>query len=251
MTKVIGDVRVNYENVMKECLDVCSFPDILFLHGSHLCNDPSHEIHIERYYQSIIECIKTVDQQLPCCKPTTRKVCWNDELSSLKSDSIAAHDLWELNGCLSSGPIYDTKKNAHYRYKLFLRRCKRDRDLNQIDELNSNLADGNHDKFWRSFKYFDCSRKRGDIYVNNLCNDAEIANCFADSFQSIYESRKRQQAEKLHDEFSRMFLVMVLILRLLFTYRGMIWLIFFLNLKLEKQLGLSLMLNTFCLDLLS
>ena len=200
-SRVTGDIRVNYENVMKECLDDISIPDIL--HGPHLCNDPSHLIDIERYYQGIIDCIKTADQQLPRCKPTTRKFYWNTELSSLKNDSIAAHDLWKLNGCPSSGPIYDTKKNAHYRYKLFLRRCKRDRDLNHIDELNSNLADGDHDKFWRSFKYFNYSRNRGNVFVNNLSNDEDVANCFADSFENIYESRDAQQSEKLHDEFVR------------------------------------------------
>ena len=59
-----------------------------------------------------MKCIKIADFQLPRCKPTMSKGYWNDELSSLKNDSIVAHEYWKLNGCPRTGPIFETKKKA-------------------------------------------------------------------------------------------------------------------------------------------
>ena len=82
--------RQHYECVMNDCLDKIDIPHIL--HGNHLCNDPTHICDIERYYNELINCIKTADLQLPRCKPTMKKNFWDDNLSRLKNDSIIAHD---------------------------------------------------------------------------------------------------------------------------------------------------------------
>ena len=201
--KVTGDTRLNYVQTMEQCLDNCSVPDIL--HGSHTCNDSSHISNIEKYYIDIMNCIKIADRELPRFTPTTRKCYWNEQLSVLKNDSIVAHDFWKLNGCPNSGPIYDAKKNSHYKYKLYLRRCKSDRDQDHVDSLNSNLVDGDQNKFWRSFNYYNNDYKRPDVYVNNLRNNVDIANCFADSFENIYASRDEFQSQLLHDEFQQMY----------------------------------------------
>ena len=201
---VTGEIRTNFIETMEQGLNNCVVPNIL--HGSHSCNDTSHISEIEQYYNDIINCIKVADQQLPRFTPTTRKCYWNENLSKLKNDSIVAHDFWKLNGCPKSGPIFEAKKNAHYKYKLYLRRCKSVRDLDQIDELHNNLADGDCNKFWRSFKYFNDTNKRADVYVSNLRSNEDIANCFADSFESIYHSRDENQSQKLHTNFRQMYL---------------------------------------------
>ena len=201
---VTGEIRTNFIETMEQGLNNCVVPNIL--HGSHSCNDTSHISEIEQYYNDIINCIKVADQQLPRFTPTARKCYWNENLSKLRNDSIVAHNFWKLNGCPKSGPIFEAKKNAHYKYKLYLRCCKSIRDLNQIDELHNNLADGDCYKFWRSFKYFNDTNKRADVYVSNLRSKEDIANCFADSFESIYHSRDENQSQKLHTNFRQMYL---------------------------------------------
>ena len=104
------NLRKCYENVMEECLDSIKVPYIV--HGRHCCNDTDHIGKIENYYNEIVKCIKIADFQLPRCKPTMSKGYWNDELSSLKNDSIVAHEYWKLNGCPRTGPIFETKKKA-------------------------------------------------------------------------------------------------------------------------------------------
>ena len=110
--------RKYYENVMEKCLDDISVPHIL--HGGNCCDDVDHIRLIEDYYIDIVKCIQLSDQQLPRCKPTLTKGYWCDELSSLKNDSIVAHDYWKLNGSPRHGPIFEVKKDAYYKYKLCL-----------------------------------------------------------------------------------------------------------------------------------
>ena len=197
--KVEGDIRLNYVKTMEQCLDNVVVPDIL--HGSHLCSDTNHIGDVERYYNEIINCIKTADHQLPRFTPTVRKCYWDQTLSELKNDSIVSHDFWKLHGCPKSGPIFEAKKNSHYKYKLYLRNCKSNRNQNHVDALNTDLANGDNNKFWRSYKYYNSNSKRGDVYINGLRSNESIANCFADSFESIYDSNDEYQSRKLKNEF--------------------------------------------------
>ena len=197
------ETRSRYESVMDECLNNLNIPN--FLHGPQSCNDSSHIIAIERYYSDLIECIKTADLQLPRCKPTMRKCYWNEQLSSLKNDSIVAYDYWKINNCPKSGPIFEMKKNAHYRYKLYLRECQKTRDRSRNDLLNEDLINGDHHKFWKSYKYFNCSRAGSSAYVNGYTRNIDIANCFADSFKSVYETCDVSQSQKLRDEFHQLY----------------------------------------------
>ena len=77
--------------------------------------------------------------------------------------------------------------------------------MEQVDALHNNLADGDQNKFWRSFKYFNDTKKRTDVYINNLRSNHDIANYFADSFESIYRTRDECQSQKLNDEFRRIY----------------------------------------------
>ena len=196
---VNDSIQKNFENVMEECLDKISIPHIL--HGNNCCNDVEHISLIENYYLDIVKCIQIADFQLPRCKPTTTKGYWNDDLSSLKNDSIVAHDYWKLNGSPRNGPIFDAKKNAYYKYKLYLKKCKCEIDQERVDTLNENLINGNQNKFWKSYKYFNYSKGNTGIHIDGLSDDAQIANCFAAGFNDIYKSCDTTQSAKLLSEF--------------------------------------------------
>ena len=94
---------------------------------------------------------------------------------------------------------------SYYKYKLFLRKCKSDRDQDYVDALYVDLAEGDSNKFWRSYKYYNNTKRRVDVFVNNLRSNVDIANCFADSFEGIYESRDVAQSLKLENEFENMY----------------------------------------------
>ena len=109
-----------YVRIMEDNLDNLNIPDIL--HGNKMCDDSMHIGCIESYYNEIVNCIRVADEILPRRKPGTRKDYWNAKLSSLKHDSIVAHDLWKLSDRPTNGPVFDAKKSAYFKYKLFLRK---------------------------------------------------------------------------------------------------------------------------------
>ena len=149
----------------------------------------------------ILRCIQEADLVLPHSRPTTAKTFWNDELNSLKNDSIVSHDFWKLNGCPRNGPIFDTKKNAYYRYKLAIRDAKRNFDQEKVDRLNDDLLNGDHCKFWKSFKHFNYTNTPQTPRINGLVNDRDIATCFADTYKSVYSSNDINQSHALTSQF--------------------------------------------------
>ena len=196
---ITDSVRKNFENVMEDCLNKICIPDIL--HGKKCCNDLEHIHQIEDYYLKIVDCIRVADLQLPRCRPTTIKGYWNDELSSLKHDSIVAHDFWKMNGSPRNGPIFEAKKHAYYKYKLYLKKCKFGLDQERVDSLNEDLINGDQNKFWRSYKYFNYSNCNKTSHIDGISDDAQIAEVFAKGFNDIYRSVDVAQSSKLLTEF--------------------------------------------------
>ena len=197
--KVTGAVRENYESVMERCLDAIQVPCIN--HDDRICSDCEHIFLIENYYRDIVHCIHTADLQLPKCIPSVQKTYWNEQLTILKNDSITAHDYWKLSGCPRSGPIFEAKKSAHYKYKLYLRKCQSSDDQHRMDTLNDDLIGGHYNKFWRSYKHFNYSNTKSTSYIDGFNDDSDIANCFANSFKSVYETRDEDTAQRLKSNF--------------------------------------------------
>ena len=184
---------------MERCLDAILVPHIN--HGDRICNDNEHAFLIEKYYNDIVKCIHIADLQLPRCRPSVQKTYWNETLTILKNDSITAHEFWKLSGCPRTGPIFEAKKAAHYKYKLHLRKCQCDDNQTRMDALNDDLVSGYQNKFWKSYKHFNYSNSKSTTYIDGLNDDHDIANCFANSFRSVYETRDEATALNLKSNF--------------------------------------------------
>ena len=130
-----------------------------------------------------------------------RKGYWNDELNDLKSDSIAAHNFWNSNGRPRVGPIFEAKKNTYYRYKLRVRADKRNFNQDRADSLNVDLLDGDHHKFWKSFKHFNYCKSSQSTHIDGLSDDNLISNRFADMYKAVYESCNKDASNALHALF--------------------------------------------------
>ena len=201
--RVVGDVRVNYENVMEECLNSISVP--ISLHDDCICNDTDHISSIEKYYLDIVKSIYIADLQLPKCTPSLQKTYWNEQLTILKNDSITAHEYWKISSFPRTGPIFEAKKQSHYAYKLYLRKCQSGFNQSRMDSLNEDLVAGHQNKFWNSYKHFNYSNSKTTSYIDGLNDDSDIANCFASNFKHIYETRNVEKSNKLKSEFLTMY----------------------------------------------
>ena len=201
--KIHGSVRSNYEAVMERELDSLTIPDIV--HGKHICDNISHLHILETYYQNIVNAIAVADSVLPRCNPSNQKHFWNDELSKLKNESIDAFSLWKNSGRPRSGVIFDLKKSAQYRYKCFLRRCQKDLNREKNDELHNNLIGKDPIKFWKSWKSIHGSGRDNAIRIDGFVKDDDIANRFADSFRSVYQSNDPTRVSELSNQFDDLY----------------------------------------------
>ena len=201
--KVTGDVRLEYESSMEAALDLVTVPHIV--HGGTLCCDHNHVHEIETYYQNIVRAIAKADSILPRTNPSVRKSFWNEELSRLKKESIDANDIWKVAGKPGSGVLFDMKRSAHYRYKAYLRRCQKDSNRKVNESLHEDLLNNDTTKFWKTWKNIHGRSCGGALRVNGCFRDDEIANCFADSFESVYLSNDQVKATALGSKFDSVY----------------------------------------------
>ena len=200
-SRVTGDVKKNYESIMEHELNSIVVPHVV--HGNNLCYDCNHVHLLEDYYQKLLSAIAKADNALPRSRPTISKNYWNDELTKLKNESIDAFTLWRNSGCPRSGITFDIKKNAHYRYKAFLRKCQSDHERMKNDELHENLINGSTVNFWKSWKAIHGSSQNNAIRIDGHFKDPDIAECFADSFRSVYRSNDPVRVESLRSQFDQ------------------------------------------------
>ena len=200
---VHGAIRSNYEAVMERELDIISIPNVV--HGNRVCEDVSHLHLIEDYYQKIVHAIAVADSVLPRCSPSIQKHFWNDELTKLKNESIEAYELWKNSGRPCSGVVFRMKKSSHYRYKHYLRQCQKNFDRDRNDKLHDDLTDKDSVNFWRSWKSIHGSNRDNALRIDGYYKDTEIANGFADSFQSVYRSNDPTRVSALSSDFEQLY----------------------------------------------
>ena len=136
---------------MDQELDQITIPHIV--HGNHTCQSVDHISLIEKHYCESVNSIALADGFLPRISPTTmQRDYWNDELCDLKAASIDAFNLWKSDGRPSSGMTFDMKKEAHYRYKLHLRKSQKLFDQSKNDALHNHLLNKNSMQFWQTWK---------------------------------------------------------------------------------------------------
>ena len=137
--KLTQEQRLLFKQKMSEYLNNISVPLSCVVHGNHLCFNDCHKASVERYYEEITTAILKAEQCLPRVNPSIQRSFWSEEVSVLKDESINSTNEWKEVGCPSSGPIYDLKKDCHYRYKKEILRCKREDEKRQNDALFDDL----------------------------------------------------------------------------------------------------------------
>ena len=201
--KVDGVIARDYESTMEQELDRIIVPHIV--HGNDPCHNKDHIPLIEKYYCDIVNAIATADRILPRVSPTIQRDYWNEELRDLKAASIDAFNLWKSAGRPSSGVTFDMKKDAHYRYKLHVRKSQKLYDQSKNDALHNHLLEKNSTGFWRSWKSIHGSGQINTTRIDGYFKPNDIANCFADSFETVYHSNDPQRVSNLKTSFTTIY----------------------------------------------
>jgi len=82
------------------------------------CCDKTHQVGVEKYYISIINCLKTAAyNNVPTSRIGFHKYWWTPELDDLKQKCIDATQIWKTAGKPRSGEIRATRLRCKYQYK--------------------------------------------------------------------------------------------------------------------------------------
>ena len=107
--------------------------------------------------------------------------------------------------CPRTGPIFVTKRHAHYRYKLAERNAKQNFCQAKVDSLNDDLLHGEHHKFWQLFKYYNRPKVPQSARIDGLSDDYHITCRFAESYKKVYDSYDRVPSDALSSKFNVLF----------------------------------------------
>ena len=189
-----------FRETMEQNLSNISVPFHSILHGYQSCNNTDHVFEIESYYNKVIDAIRVADSTLPRRKCGKAKHFWTHELSTLKTKSKDACDLWNLSGRPRDGPIYAEKNAATLQYKRALRKAKNDSDSSVSDSLCNAFMSRNPDKFWKSWNTFS-SKDTEVSCVDGFINHGDIANSFAKTFSNVFQGTNSVAETELRNKF--------------------------------------------------
>ena len=175
-----------FREKMSEELASLNLQSDLLVHGEKCCLDDSHKLILEQYYCDIQTAVIRAESCLPKTNPNIQRSFWNDELESLKTDSLDCHNHWKNSGSPRSGVIFECKNNCYYRYKSALRKAKAAEEKRKSDGLYSNLLDKNKVSFWKQWNSINRIGSSVTSRINGETEDGKIADTFADYFCSVY-----------------------------------------------------------------
>ena len=203
--KLSQEQQLNFRQRLSENLGKISFPLSSINHGSHLCFNDCHKASIEWYYEEIVMAILNAEQSLPHVNPAIQWSFWSDELSFLKNESVNSTNEWKQAGCPSSGPLYDSKKDCHYRYKKEIQKCKQEDEKRRNDALYNDLIGHDTNAFWKKWNLMN---RVGDPLVTRIegeTNQADITEVFSRYFESVYSGHETREHMSMKSEFYESF----------------------------------------------
>ena len=203
--KLSDTEKSQFQTEMETQLLSITVPFYTILHGDKCCMDDSHKIALEKYYCDIMSAIVRAESVLPKTNPNYERSFWDDELSELKSNSIECNDHWKSVGCPKSGPDFECRKHCHYRYKTELRRKKKSAEKEFNSAMYNDLIRKDGVSFWKTWKAINNSRDSTATRINGVTDAGEIADTFANYFESVYSNHDTPEHVALKTKFERQY----------------------------------------------
>ena len=189
-----------FERNLTRGLNAIAIPCGVF-HSSHICLDDSHKGMIENYYGDIVKAIVDAESFLPRVNQNFHRSFWTCELSELKRASVECFENWRLCGRPMTGPIYDCKRNCHFRYKIALRKEKAADLKKRSDAMYTDLLNRDSNAFWKKWNSINRVGNNLASRISGETEESGIADVFSSYFKSVYSGNDTVEHLALKDEF--------------------------------------------------
>ena len=114
-----------------------------------------------------------------------KKFWWDDDLNTLKAESILSHNEWIRDGRPILGDSYARKTKAKLAYKKAIKSKRKNAEGKITDRLHDQLTNCNQTGFWKTWKNCFNQKQKNITRVEGLLDEGAIANKFANHFADI------------------------------------------------------------------
>lgn len=150
---------------------------------------------------TLVECAKI---NVPVRTKQFYKFWWDQELDSLKEDSISSHKLWKAAGKPRFGPLFSKFRACKLLYKKRIREHQRSEVSSYTCDLHEALLDKKGTNFWKCWKSKFGSNSKRAGQVDGLTDEKEIVSKFEDYFTKVCSNLTPEGSKRLDEVYNNM-----------------------------------------------
>ena len=113
---------------------------------------------------------------------------WNDFVKQYKDKSILSNELWVSAGKPTSGPFFEERKSARYKYHWAIKQVKKNKESIISSKTAQQLTNKSFRDFWKFIKKYKGNSKSSSKIIDGKCTDETIAAHFRTIYDSLYSS---------------------------------------------------------------
>ena len=187
--KATSDAQDKYKTLLSENLNNLVLPDCITCHD---INCKEHSDSLEEYTMNVMEAIQSTSKE---CLPVTggskagqggsAVAGWSEHVKPFAEESKFWCSVWQSQGKLTHGEIFDRMKASKRQYKYAVRRLKRVNDRIKNDKFLKSVIGGGSNIF-QEIRKLRGSSSTYSSRIDDEVGAANIAGLFANIYSELY-----------------------------------------------------------------
>ncbi len=160
---------------------------------------------IDTIYEQLVDAINlSAEAAVPVCRQNFFKFWWNQELDTLKENSIESHKLWVSAGRPRFGPFFTKRNKDRNAYRLTIKKNETESTQYFTNELHEALLSKRGNAFWKCFNSKFGSKSRVCQQVDGIVDPHQVAENFSSHFQNSCSNLSEIGSSRLADQYYAM-----------------------------------------------
>ena len=161
------------------------------------CEDKSHRLELEVFYNNIVEALKLSSDHLTSSnKQNFNKPGWSDYVADLYEYSRETYRLWLDNGKPRQDIIHKEYTQSRQRFKYALRFIKKHEDELRKESIAKKYCDNNPRAMWKEINTANNSKVPLPSTIDNITGNEEIVKLWKNHYQGIFNCIKQNESSK-------------------------------------------------------
>ena len=162
--------------------------------GNTACEDQSHRLELDTFYNEIVNALKiSSDHLVSSNKQKFNKPGWSDYVADLYEFSREAYRLWLEKGKPRHGNIYNVYMQSKRRFKYALRFIKKHEDDLRKEAIAKKYCDNNPRAMWKEINNANNSKVPLPSTIENVSGGRDIVKLWKNHYQNIFNCIKQNE----------------------------------------------------------